>query len=174
MGIPVLSCRERTNRKRAKRLRIKGGCQLGFSCSRPVHKQFISGQEKRGQKSASNKSEAVEWLFGLSALQNGKCFSPEKSVETNRLDGQAGSEGCILLCPNAQGLQEISSFQVGKPHKGIQLPSIWSRPSPSQIHEDIQASSSIPLKEGYALDYIHTQHNNPESESAGPAKRQIQ
>ena len=88
------------------------------------------------------------------------------------MDGQAGSEGRILLCLDAQRLQEISSFQVGKLHEGIQLPSIWLWPRPSQIHKDIQASSSIPPKEGNVLDYIHKQQNNPESESAGSDKRQ--
>ena len=172
---------KKTNRKGDRRLRIKGGCQplsrikggcqSGSSCSRPVHKQLISSQEKRRKKSANNKCEAFEWLCGVSVLQNGRYFSPERSVETKRLDGQAGSEGRILLCPDAQGLQEISSFvSSGELQEGIQLPSIWLRPSPSQIHEDIQASSDIPPKEGNALDYIQRRHNNPESESAGSDK----
>ena len=142
-GTPVLSFRDKTNRERDKRLRVKGGCQPGSYCSRLVHKQLFSSQKERRQKSASNKSEAVEWLCGVSALQNGRYFSPERSVETKRLDSQAGAEGYVLLCPNAQGLQEVSSLQVGKLHKGIQLPSIWIGPSSWQIHEDIQASSSI-------------------------------
>ena len=157
MGTPVLNFRDKTNRKRDKGLRVKKGCHPVSSCSRPVHRQFISSQKERRQKSASNKSGAVEWLCGVSALQNGRYFSPERSVETKRLDGQAESESLdrVLLCPNAQGLQEVSSLQVGKLHNGIQLPSIWIRPSSSQIHRDIQASSGISLKEGHAPDYIH-------------------
>ena len=158
--------------ERDKGLRVKVGCQPGSSCSRPVHKQLISSQKERRQKLASNKSEAVEWLCGVSALQNGRYFSPERSDETKRLDGQAGSEGRVLLCPNAQGLQEVSSLQVGKLHTGIQLPSIWIRLSSSQIHKDIQASSDISPKEGHAHDYIHRRHNNPESESTGSDKGQ--
>ena len=139
----------------------------------PVQDQFISNlflvKKKDGKKSASNKSEAVEWLSGVSVLQNGRYFSPERSVETKRLDSQAGSEGHVLMY---QGLREVSSLQVGKLHKGIQLPFIWIRPSSSQIHKDIQASSSISPKEGHAPDYVHRRHNNPESESTGSDKGQ--
>ena len=68
--------------------------------------------------------------------------------------------------------EEVSSLQVGKLHKGIQQPCIWIRPSSSQLHEDIQASSSISPKEGNAFAYIHRRHNNPESESAVTDKGQ--
>ena len=49
MGTPALSFRDETNRKRDKRLRVKGGCLPGSSCSRPVHKQFVSSQKERRQ-----------------------------------------------------------------------------------------------------------------------------
>ena len=120
MGTRVLSFREKKLiEKEIKDLESKGGCHPGSSCSRPVHIQLIASQEKRRRKPASHKSEAAEWLCGGLALQNGRYFKPERSVETRRLDGQAGSEGRILLCPDAQGLQKIPSFQVGKLQKGI-------------------------------------------------------
>ena len=134
-GTPVLSFGDKTQRKRDKRFRVKGSCQPGSSCLRPVHKQLISGQKRR-QKSASNKSEV---LCGVSTLQNGRYFSTERSVETKRLDGQAGSKGCVLLCLNKRGFQAVSSLQVGKLHKGIQLLSNWIRPSSSKIFKPVLA-----------------------------------
>ena len=85
------------------------------------------------------------------ALQNGRYFSPERSVEIKRLDGQAGSEGWILLCPDAHGLHEISSFQVGKFHKGTQLPFIWLRPAPRKFTKIFKPVLAFLQKRGMRL-----------------------
>ena len=61
-GTRVLSFREKLIEKDIKDLESNGDCKPSSSYSRPVHKQLISCQEKRRQKSASNKSEAVGWL----------------------------------------------------------------------------------------------------------------
>ena len=80
------------------------------------------------------------------------------------------------FCVLHKDFRKYLRFKWGSPTREFNCLPFGHGPAPRKFTniQDIQASSSIPPKEGNALDYIHTQHNNPESESAGSDKEQIQ
>ena len=111
------------------------GCRTGGPISvYPVHR--TAGK----QEPTNFQPKGTEQLCPYREVQTRK-FGPSKNnAKTKRLSHETGPEGCLLLCTNSRGTQEVPSVSIPRCDIRIPMFALRSLISTTSLHQTSQAS----------------------------------
>ena len=139
-------------------------CEGGHSGSLPHRegicvKYVLSSKEGR-RPEASHQPKEVQRVRSHRTLQDGGNPSAGRSPKERRLDGESGSEGCILYDPNSRAVQRLSEVCFQRQMLHVQLPSVRPSVRTVGVHQDPETNSSSAQRAGSATDCLYRRHSD--------------
>ena len=129
------------NKHRGERFVEEGSYFESFTSKAAISKQSIPSTKKGWELQACDKFKAAECTYPLSTFQNGKFALFERCVKKGRLHVQIRPEGCLLLCPPRQTVQEICQISMVRQSLRIPVSLLRNWSSSSNLYEVVKDSN---------------------------------
>ena len=156
----IFSRAKPANASRSKSPSREWGCpSMQPSTSRDFLFNSLPSSKERGSNEASHKPQEIERVGSPSALQDGGHGDTQRTVEGKRLDGEGGSQRCLLHNSDAYESSVIPEVHAGERTLSVHLPTIRPLLCPMGIHQSDEAHSYLPSEHGSSHDCLHRRHS---------------
>ena len=121
----------------------------------------VSGPQKEWANEASYQLEVPQPVGGCSSLQNGGHCHTKRPPESQGLDGEGRSEGCILHHSNSPSTSAVPKVHGQRPLFPVHLSPVWPVMCPLDIHKGNETFDGPPEGMGSQDNYIYRRHVDP-------------
>ena len=120
----------------------------------------VSGTKEGWRSDTSHQPEMLQYIRGVSTLQNVRYMYTDlqEPRQKRRLASEGGPKGCLFLCPDRSGSQEISVFQTGIENLPVHLPPIRPNFNTMGFYQDPQTDSSSRTRAGIPSCDLHRRY----------------
>ena len=146
----------RTGSSKIKGQRGGGSTEDGTPGQFCVHP--VSNTQERWRSKTGHQPQVPELVCGVPTLQNGRYLDAQEPGETERLAGESGSKGCLLLSPDSPGPQEIPVLQSRRENISVHIPPVRPDLSTLDLYQDPQAHSSSGMRVGVSSSNLYRRH----------------
>ena len=145
-----------------------GDCISGSRVS--IFEYFVCPSEEGRGRETHFQSENSEQMCNIRTFQNGRVSHDQKSIETKRLHGESGSEGCIPLHSHTSKSQKVSAVQMGRQTNAVSKPSLRFGVGSQNFHENYETHGIDTEKDRNTSNNLPRRYSSYESDRRGPNK----
>ena len=115
----------------------------------------LPSSQERGSDETSNQPQEVERMGGAPTLQDGGLGDTKRVTEGKRLDGEGGSQRCLLHSSNSCDSPTHALIPGGTGTLPVHMPAFWPVMCTLGIHQSDETSDHSPLEHGSLHDYLY-------------------